>query len=83
MKRMEAQRLSATQVRRMNGSSRPSNGIGLLVAPTDTWELVERSEKEPIYAVLLSYYEWNVTQKHEAPFMQEPLLSLLVDGFKC
>ena len=58
---MEAQRLTALQIRRMNGTSRTSGGLAQVVAPNTEGEWVELQEREPMEKVLLQAYEINLT----------------------
>ena len=67
--RKEAQRVSAARIRRMNGMARSSNGINLVIIPTDEGPPVELSTKEPVENALLSFYENKITSSNTKPFM--------------
>ena len=75
--RVEAQRLTALRIRRMNGTCRSNGGLAQVIAPNTEGEWVELQEREPMEKALLQAYEINLTQAKDTPCMIFPLSTIL------
>ena len=75
--RIEAQRLSAARIRRMNGNIRASQGLSQVIATNEEGIEVTISEKKPMEAALLQEYEINLTQANTTPCMLSPLKEII------
>ena len=75
--RVEAQRLSAARIRRMNGNIRASQGLSQVITTDDDGVEATISDKMPMEEALLREYEINLTQANTTPCMVSPLKEIL------
>ena len=75
--RIEAQRLLAARIRRMNGNIRASQGLSQVITTDDDGVEATISDKIPMEEALLHEYEINLTQANTTPCMVSPLKEIL------
>ena len=75
--RVEAQRLSAARIKRMNGKIGASQGLSQVITTDDDGVEATISDKIPMEEALQSEYEINLTQANTTPCMVSPLKEML------